>query len=161
MLHIFYTRASFITLLIVSSLCHADSVMQQGAWKMQATMFVQNSKTEPYKEVMNSHMTYCLSQAFLDKNPYLTASIDQEKMKAKNAKCSISDEKHDENKASWTMTCELPNAKTIATIQNSIAEQQMSSLMQQTIWKDGIELKTKMETKGDFAGECTKDMLTL
>jgi hypothetical protein len=82
-------------------------------------------------------------------------------MQAKNAKCSVSDEKHGENSASWTMTCELPNAKTIATIQNSIAEQQMSSLMQQTTWKGGVESKTTMEMKGTFTGECTKDMLTL
>lgn len=162
MRHNFYKSLLFIALLAASNVSYADAVMKQGAWKMNMKMLVQTEKNGAYKEAANTTVTYCLSQAFIDKDPYLKASVDAEKMKAKNAKCTISDEKRVDNTASWKINCEMVGGiKAVMAVENAVSETEFTSQMQNVIHKNGSDAQTKTEVKGTFEGECTKEMLTL
>jgi hypothetical protein len=152
-----------LTLLALTSApCRAESAMAAGAWEMRLKVSVQETEGEAFKTVNEGTMKYCLSKAFLDKDPYLTPGVDKDKMEKKNAKCAISDEMRGNNAASWKMVCEMADGMKIdMDIHNKASKNELVSNIAQTVIKDDERHQMKLDMKARFIGKCTKDMLNL
>ena len=151
-----------VLLVFANTPCRAESAMAAGAWEMRLKVSVQETEGEAFKTVNESTSKYCLSKAFLDKDPYLTPGIDKAKMEKKNAKCAISDEVRGNNSASWKMLCELADGMKIdMDIHNKASKNELVSNIAQTVMKDDERHHMKLDMKARFIGKCTKDMLNL
>ena len=144
----------------VCSSANAQSVMKSGGWQMQMNVTAENPSTHETKKVNESTTKMCLSKEYLAKDPYLTPGIDKAKMERKNAKCSISDEKHSGNTASWTMACIAADGSTVdMSINNKADAHKLTSNINQVIKKGEVTAAlVKIVVDMSFIGQCTNDM---
>jgi hypothetical protein len=160
---LFKNYVSRVAVIVVgAALCGpvgAQSVMQPGGWQMKVKITAQNPTTGESKTINESTSKMCLSKEFLAKDPYLSPSVDKEKMEKKNARCSISDEKRADNSASWKMKCAMADGSSVDMLTKNVASaQKLTSDIQQTIRKGGETVFAKMAMDSSFIGECTNDM---
>lgn len=134
--------------------------MESGGWQMRMDVTAENPGTHETKKVNESTTKMCLSEAYLAKDPYLTPGIDKAKMERKNARCSISNEKHAGNSASWTMVCTTADGSTVdMAINNKVDAHKVTSNIQQVIKKgEVITALVKIVMDMSFIGQCTNDM---
>lgn len=140
----------------------AGSVMEPGGWEMTMTVTGYGPAPGEKKSLGESTTKACLSQAFLDKDPYLTPGVDQEKAAKRGATCSVSDEKRSATAASWKMTCVLKDGTSSDTqISNTAGAKEMRSEVSQTLVREGKTVQMKVITTARHIGECTEDMRPL
>lgn len=154
------TLALLLASFVLSAPATAESVMQPGGWEMRASVvLIANGGN---KKLNESTTKLCLSKIFLDKDPYLKPGLDKDKMEAKKAKCTISDEKVWSGVASWKMMCQMEDGNTVdSTITNRASATELKSVVQQLV-KRGTDTATiEITMDGKRIGECTKDMQSL
>ncbi len=156
-----HRKLQILCLFMVSVIqfAYAQAVMQPGAWEMKSKISAENPKTGETKIMNESASKFCLSPAFIAKDPYLTPGIDKAKMEQKKAKCSISDEKHLTDSASWKMSCTTLDGHIVdAFISNKVSAKHVVSEVEQQVERDGKIAKVKILVTSNFIGQCTKDM---
>ncbi|MGY6274908.1 DUF3617 domain-containing protein [Methylomonas sp. MgM2] len=158
-LQIHYRIAITTVLMSWTVAADAQAVMEPGGWEVQAKITAQDPTTGVTKTLNDSTMRQCLSEAFLKKDPYLTPGIDNEKMRQKGAKCSLSDQVRNKDSASWRMICEFADgSKADMSINNSVSRHEFSSEIKQLIVKGDRTVPIQIAIKSRFIGECTEDM---
>jgi Protein of unknown function (DUF3617) len=146
-----------ITALFMQSV-RAES-MTAGAWEMQSKITMQDMKTGESKTMNESTSKFCLTQAFIAKDAYLTPGLDKAKMEQKKAKCTISDEKKSTGAASWKMNCKTQDGHEVnALISNTVSAQQMTSNVEQQVSQGDKTVKMNIAMNGKFIGKCSKEM---
>ncbi|MFO1352379.1 MAG: DUF3617 family protein [Gammaproteobacteria bacterium] len=137
----------------------AQTVMQPGGWEMKMTVTATDPKTGESKQVSETTAKMCLSKEFLAKEPYLSAKVDEAKMRQKKAKCTTSDYQRDGDKASWKMACEMDDGSKVAmTLNNAASADKLTIHMRNDVNKGGESGVVEMSSEGKFIGPCTKDM---
>ena len=153
---------AFILATALAAPALAGSVMRAGAWEVHMKVTATNPETGETKNVADTTMKACMTQAFVDKNPYLTPGVDQEKAAKRGATCTLSDEKPGANAATWTMTCKLKDGtETVAHISNTASAKAMRSEVRQDVTREGHTVPTLVLTTGKYIGKCTSDMIEL
>ncbi len=158
----FFSRSLPALLITFSGFCpalNAKTMMEAGAWEMQSKITAKNLATGKTKNVNESTSKFCMTPAFVDKNPYLTPGIDKARMEQKNAKCSISDEKISADSASWKMTCTTQDGHVVeALINNQVSSRKVVSNVEQQVGRGGNSAQVNIVINSKYIGACTKDM---
>jgi hypothetical protein len=143
----------------LSEWAKAEQPMTPGAWQTRMTSVARDPKTGESTTGPEASMKLCLSKEFLDKDPYLTPTLDKAKMEQKHAKCTTSDHKRDGNSASWKISCTMADGTSVAmTVNNVAAPHKLTSQLEQIIQKNGQTTLASMSMEMSFIGECTSDM---
>lgn len=137
----------------------AAEPMEPGAWQMHMTSTAKDPKSGESKTGPSSDVKICLTKEFLAKDPYMTPTLDKQKMEQKHAKCTTSDHKREGNTASWKITCTMEDGTSVAMTVNNVAEaHKLNSKLEQVIQKDGETMFASMAMDMSFIGQCTDDM---
>lgn len=140
----------------------ANPIMTPGAWNMSMKMTAINPNTGKKVNVGNSQSTFCLTQEFLATDPYLSPTIDEEKMRRKGANCTTSGYSRSGNSAGWTMSCTMANgAQVESNINTSVTAKSYTVTMKQTAGKGKTTVKSTIATKSKYMGNCTSSMPSL
>lgn len=138
----------------------AETVMQPGAWQLQVTITPYNPQTGAPLTRNETTTVVCFTREFLAKTPYLSATLDEERMLQSGATCATADFVKTGNSASWRMSCSLTDGKRIdMTIKNRAEPRRLTSEMRQRVTDGSGTVPIDMVTTGTFVGECTGDMI--
>lgn len=161
MIHPTFRRLRLAPLLLAcaGTAALADSQMLPGAWEFKMTVTALGPDSAETKKVAESTTRMCLTAAFLDKEPYLTPTIDQAKMERKGAKCSTSDFRRDGSRAAWKMACAMADGSQVdAQIDNSVSARALTIDIGQLVTRDSESATVKVSTSAAHIGECTSEM---
>lgn len=141
-----------------TSVAHAQAIMGYGAWEMRTKVIAGDSANGEATTVSESTTKSCLLKSFLERDPYLTPQVDEEKMRRKGATCTISEAMRDGNEASWRAICQLADGSRVdMTVKNSVARHRLSSVITQLVHQDGRTTRMQIITDGRRFGECFFD----
>lgn len=148
--------------LVWAAAAWAGSSMQAGGWEAHVKVTMKDPKTGETKTLTDATNKMCLSQAFIDRDPYLKPAIDEDKAAKQGAKCSISDAQTSPGVASWKMSCTLKDGSTTdAHIKNTAGAKEMRSDITQYLTKDGEKMQMNILTTSRYIGACTDDMVKM
>jgi hypothetical protein len=152
-------RFALLLLAFAGTAVLADSKMVPGAWEFKMKVTAPDASGGAKKNVTESSAKICLSPEFVDKEPFITATLDQEKMERKGATCSTSDYVRKGSNASWKMACVLADGNHVDMQVKSMASpHKMSMDFNQVVAHDGERATVKVMTSAAFIGECTSEM---
>jgi hypothetical protein len=138
----------------------AQSVMKPGGWRMDSHISIREGEGMPKDMGSQSH-TVCLSSEALAREPYLSASVDNDKARTRGASCTTSDYQRQGDAASWTMQCELADgASARARIRNQASAELLTLEMVQQVRRGDHHATITIRGRGHHVGECTADMST-
>jgi hypothetical protein len=147
---------------VTAGIAFAQATMTPGAWEMKSTVTSKNPQTGEPMKLGETTNTACLTAEFLAKEPYTTASIDQEKAKEKGATCSTSDFVREGNTASWKVSCVMADgSRTEMAVKNVVDVKNLTTEMDSTVTQGTQASSVHMSIVGSYVGECTDDMMKL
>lgn len=91
----------------------AQKVMQPGAWEITTTL-TRELPQQPAESMGTHTITMCLDSDFLAREPYFDATLDAQKMAARQAQCSTADYQRQGHTASWHMRCQTAERQPVA-----------------------------------------------
>ena len=137
----------------------AQPAMEPGAWELQTVMTAQDPEDGSPVKLGETTLKNCLTKEYLARNLYLTPENDEEKMRQRGAKCTVSDVKRGEVSASWRMICELADGSRMdMTIRNTVSRHELVSELKQVVSREGRDIPIQVVARARFMGECTPDM---
>jgi len=151
--------ACAVALAAASFAAVAQPVMEPGAWELQTVMTAQDPEDGSPVKLGETTLKNCLTKEYLARNLYLTPENDEEKMRQRGAKCTVSDAKRGEASASWRMICELADGSRMdMTIRNTVSRHELVSELKQLVSREGRDIPIQVVARARFIGECTPDM---
>lgn len=137
----------------------AQPAMEPGAWELQTVMTAQDPEDGSPVKLGETTLKNCLTKEYLARNLYLAPDNDEEKMRQRGAKCTVSGVKRGEASASWRMICELADGSRMdMTIRNTVSRHELVSELKQLISREGRDIPIQVVARARFIGECTPDM---
>ena len=137
----------------------ADGTMRPGAWQARMVVTATNPETGEKINVGETTTTLCLTEEFLASDPYLSPSMNEEKMRGKGLACASSDYQRDGASAQWKTSCQSSDGKTIeGTVSVRLSEMTAQVDMYQRVSQGEKAGEMLMANQMSYAGECTDDM---
>ena len=137
----------------------AQTVMKPGGWEV-ATSISRELPGQPAEALGRHTMKICLTPEFLAADPYLSPNLDDQRMAARQAKCTSSDYQREGASASWVMACELADGSTLkARLRNSASADRITLQMVQDVERPGgSKGRVTISGEGRYIGDCTEEM---
>ena len=137
----------------------AQKVMTPGGWEMTSSIS-RELEGKPVEQMGRHTLKICLTREFLAAEPYLSPGLDDERMAARQAKCTSEDLQRDGDSASWVMACELADGSRLrARLRNSATADRLTTLMVQDVERGGGgKGRVTISGEGRYIGECTEEM---
>ena len=137
----------------------AQKVMQPGAWEITTTLTRELPK-QPAESMGTHTLTMCLDSDFLAREPYFDATLDAQKMAARQAQCSTADYQRQGHTASWHMRCQTADGSLLhARIRNTASATALQLNMEQDVVRPGGGTgRITISAQGRHAGACTDGM---
>ena len=137
----------------------AQKVMTPGAWEMTSTI-TREIEGQPLEQMGRHTIEMCLTRDFLAADPYFTPNLDEQRLAARQAKCTTADHQRTDDAASWAMACELPDgSRTQARVRNTASAERMTTQLVQDVERGGGgKGRITMAGEGRHIGECTPEM---
>ena len=137
----------------------AQTVMKPGGWEM-TTGITRELPGQPAESLGRHTLKICLTPEFLAADPYLRPNLDDQRMAARQAKCTSEDLQRDGDSASWVMACELADGSRLrARLRNSATADRLTTLMVQDVERGGGgKGRVTISGEGRYIGECTEEM---
>ena len=137
----------------------AQKVMQPGAWEITTTLTRELPK-QPTESMGTHTITMCLDSEFLAREPYFDATLDAQKMAARQAQCSTADYQRQNHAANWLMRCQMADGSLLhARIRNTASATALQLNMEQDVVRPGGGTgRITISAQGRYAGACTDGM---
>ena len=137
----------------------AQKVMTPGAWEMTSTI-TREIEGQALEQMGRHTIQMCLTRDFLAADPYFTPNLDEQRLTARQAKCTTADHQRTDDAASWAMACELADgSRTQARVRNTAGAERMTTQLVQDVERGGGgKGRITMAGEGRYIGECTEEM---
>ena len=146
--------AAAIAALLACAPAAASPLMRAGAWRFEAESRTWDERSGQTSSV-RSVSVVCLTRAFLARDPYLSAGIDDEALRARGARCEVSEYERKEDRASWRMRCELHDGVRVdARVRNTVSETTVETVIEQGVDTPAGGGRVLSSNAGRYVGEC-------
>ena len=137
----------------------AQKVMTPGGWEMTSSIS-RELEGKPVEQMGRHTLKICLTREFLAAEPYLSPGLDDERMAARQAKCTASGYQREGDSAQWAMECTVADGSTLrAQISNHAELDRLTTRMVQDVERPGgSKGRVTMAGEGRYVGDCTEDM---
>ena len=137
----------------------AQTVMKPGGWEM-TTGITRELPGQPAESLGRHTLKICLTPEFLAADPYLRPNLDDQRMAARQAKCTASGYQREGDSAQWAMECTVADGSTLrAQISNHAELDRLTTRMVQDVERPGgSKGRVTMAGEGRYVGDCTEDM---
>lgn len=137
----------------------AEGIMIPGGWETTMSMIAENPSTGEKKNIGESKASTCLSKEFLASDPYLTATLDQGKLKGRGVDCSVENYEREGAMAHWMMACTTNDGKSFTMKFNvKLSAKQVVATVNQVVTQGSQSAYINSSVKHTYIGECTDDM---
>lgn len=135
-----------------------QAVMQPGAWELHTVMTAQDPEDGKPVKLGETTRKNCLTKEFLARDLYLSPASDEQKMRERGAKCTVSEVKRSDFSASWRMACELADGSRLdMAIRNTVSRHELHSELKQLVTREGRDIPMQIVAKARFVGACGDD----
>lgn len=150
-------RARWLLLCLAVAACPAaaQAIMEPGAWELHTVMTAQDPEDGKPVTLGETTRRNCLTREFLARDLYLSPASDEQKMRERGAKCTVSEVKRSDFSASWRMACELADGSRLdMAIRNTVSRHELLSELKQLVSREGRDIPMQIVAKARFVGAC-------
>ncbi len=148
-----------VTYGVWSSSTIANEMMRAGAWETTMVVTARNPQTGKEVKVGESNSTMCLTKEFLQTDPYLSASMNEEKMRKKGLKCSVAEYRRELSSANWTLSCVTADGNSVTSDYHvRVSEGHTKTDIIQAVKQGKQTVHTNTLIESSYTGQCNDSM---